>query len=106
MDLKEISDIIDLCKRAGVSKFSLGDLCLEFGRPTKSELSATAASEQALSDEVHLRQTKESLELRELRLRENQLEELLLTDPLKYEELILNGELVDGDEAGQSDAGS
>lgn len=58
----------------------------------------------ALADSNHAEQQREALELEELRTREAQIEELLITDPLRAEEMIREGDLEELD--GGPDDGS
>lgn len=48
-------------------------------------------------------QTEEVLELERLRLREDQLAEAMITDPLRFEEMLRNGELSDDVDAADED---
>lgn len=52
-----------------------------------------------LTDEQHQKLSLAALELDELQTREDQLAEALITDPLRYEELMRNGDLTDGMDA-------
>ena len=103
LDTKKISAIIKACGKAGVQEFSLGELRITFGTKTDPDLSVSPLSGEALSDEDHRKLNEQSLEQDEVRTRENQMEELLITDPAQYERLIIDGEFSDGDEVRRSD---
>lgn len=96
--------IIKACSEAGVSKLSLGQMHLEFGRPASSaafavgtpapEPSTPAAPPVAIMTESqHEKLNEQALTQAEVNVREQQIAELLITDPLAAEEMISNQEL-------------
>lgn len=104
-NVEQVCAIISKCAESGVTELKFGDLHVSF--QPKSEQTTQAAtwarpahhSDTEISEEL-LRQTdKERLEQDERRFREEQLAEMMLTDPLAYEELLASGELEDRDEA-------
>lgn len=57
-----------------------------------------------MAEPNHTEQARASLEMEELRLREQQLDELLITDPEEAERMIASGELeADGSDAEELD---
>lgn len=96
----EIEGIIQACARANVRSISVGGLHLEFGETTRKVAATepkvaelTRAPVTTLTEEEHDEQNKETLELEELRLRQEQLDLMQIEDPLTAERLILSGEL-------------
>lgn len=106
---KQICSIIKTSAKVKVRLFSYGDLRLEFGEvspardswPVQNVL-PTSPAEAALSDKEHEAQTKESIFIEELRLKEDTLEQMFIEDPLEAERLIESGELDEDD--GQEEA--
>ena len=108
-DLKanDICGLIEVCGRSGVASMKWGDLELTF----QTELKEQHLTQQAwpvpispLSADTEISEAKHKnyddfqrtrLESDEQRLREDQLAEMLLTDPVQYEELLASGELED-----------
>lgn len=78
---KDIATIIKTCKNAGISEFQLGDLSLKFfevspqaGQPTMTEQDKRIELERTLNSDD---------DLNELRL-----QNLMIDDPLRYEEFM------------------
>jgi hypothetical protein len=99
---KDVCKIIETAHNFGVSTLSFGDLKLEFHKvEPKSEL---AALQPEPSNTPLAKQTPEKQKEDEERMlleanvlaREAELEQLLISDPEKYEELVAQGELEDG----------
>lgn len=93
-----ILDNLEKLKGAGVSKFSCKDFTVEFGnkvltptgKPDKIDESPTVLPSIAKAQaEVRDRREVES----QLRRKEDMMQELLLTDPQMYEEMLDGGEL-------------
>lgn len=99
----EICSILESCAKCNVSLLKFGDLHVEFGRqanpsePAPSEPTSHIIknSDKEISDTKHAELTKEALEVEELRTKEEILAELIITNPLKAEEMIRNQELED-----------
>lgn len=100
----QVCAIIRACGEAGVVRLSFDGLRLSFGRSaneprTDLPLEVTPGPSdpylpvEALTASEHLKIEKDTLESDELDVKERQVEELLLTDPLAAEELIIKGEL-------------
>lgn len=107
---EEIALILEAGAKHGVAEMRLPGLFVRYGQPAvredspppKPPLSAPTSSD--LTTDQHEAQNKESVERDQLVLREEQLAEFLVTDPLRYEEMIRDGEL--GDEPATRDNGS
>lgn len=105
MSSEEVCRILRTCAAVGVTELKLGALSVTLGTPPRSGAgvsprenteSATPATE--IAEPNHLLQSRESLTQREVDLREDQIAELLLTDPIEAERMISEGELEeDGD---------
>lgn len=91
----EVCSILKSCRELGVAELEFGALYVTFvPRPDKVEVFSTIPTLSAREiAETQAKLAKKSLELDEMRLRDEQLGELVITDPLKYEELLRNGEL-------------
>lgn len=91
-DTKSILDIIEVCSRNGVAKFSCGGLELSFLQVDK----APATEPVFVRPEVQAAQnsqTKDSLTKEEAAIKMNVLEQMLLDDPLEYENLLRTREI-------------
>jgi hypothetical protein len=88
--------IIESSAKNGVRLLKLADLHIEFG-PAPFSLGSpypiTPTPAAAVAEPNHERISQEGLEAEELRTREDQIAELLLTDPLAAEEMMRLGEL-------------
>lgn len=103
----EVCGILKACGEAKVTKLKFRDLEVEFDQTVappalpvapivdRPPLSNPVAE---ITDSQHEKQSKASLEQAEIVLREAQIAELQITDPLAAEELIRNGELEEEDE--------
>ncbi len=109
LSAQDICTIVDICARRRVVKLQFGPLLLEF-EPAANKRNPTSAPGPAkpeATEEVIRAQTtieNNALESEELRTREDQIAELWITDPLKAEEMLANGELDPSDE-GESEDG-
>lgn len=99
---EEIINILKVCRETGVSAFDLGPLSVRFGLPVATDRGiCVIPAENApllspvatLAEPDHPKLSKEALEIEELLLREEQIAELTVTDPLAAEQMITNGEL-------------
>lgn len=80
MTPKEIAQIIKACKNAGINEFRLGDLYLKFQGTTAPQATPTLSEADKL---VELeRRIAEDEDLKQL-----QLQNMMMEDPLAYEEL-------------------
>lgn len=104
MDTKELLSIIRACAQHGVREFAQGELKLSFfPKQTDEEKSAPTISTKLLkpvavppiiekrADEIAATEN-EKANIKEV---EEDLDELLITSPLEYEERLASGELVD-----------
>lgn len=98
----EIHVILKACAEARVRRISMPDLQVEF-EPSLGEtvnaLSplAAPAPEPALSV-PHERQNEDALVRDELKLRQDQIQQMMIEDPPEFERLILSGEFEEEDE--------
>lgn len=102
-----ICRILEVSAQAGVSELKFGDLHVTFGKPAETRITGsplgypfvpqapTPEPVTVLTEEEHKKISKGALEVEEVRARERQLADLLITDPSKYEELLRNGDLSD-----------
>jgi len=91
-DTKSITDIIESCSRNGVAKFSYGGLELSFlqvDRAPATEPVFVRPEIQAAQDS----QTKDSISREEAAIKSSVLEQMLLDDPVEYENLLRTREI-------------
>lgn len=84
---KAIERIVAACAKAGVSKFSYGKLQIDFGPQPITEVTQGFVNLPAPSDQSEASARAQKLE--EEDLLEEQLNHLLITDPVAYEKAIL-----------------
>ena len=95
---KELGEIIRECKQQGVSELSFGDLRVLFGTSANKDLTQEIpAKAQPITTSQHEVQNKEAIEQAELEYRDQQIAELMITNPLEAERLINSEELVEDD---------
>lgn len=91
----DISAIIQVCAQNNVSKLKFGSLSVEFDRPTNPN------HEEPKNTPIlpaHLEQAaKMAILSDEAAVREEQLKKMQIEDPLRFEQLISDGDLEDGD---------
>ena len=98
---EELCSIIRVCSEAGVTEMELGDMRLAFGKSPKPTekieipLPTVTIPEPVttLTESQHTQLTEESMLHTELGFKEQEVDELLLTDPLAAEEMMIKGEL-------------
>ena len=86
----EVCNILEACASTKVSKLQFGELYVEFGA---SKEEAKQGILPVLSQEDHDKLNAAQVQRDAEEYREIEKSELLLTDPLKYEELLEKGEL-------------
>ncbi len=99
----ELCSIITACGGAGVSELKFGDLNITFGLPPRQirflrEANRPPASKTGTAiSEIQEQEAEKALEEDELALRDEQIENLFIEDPVRAEELLERGELTDAD---------
>lgn len=99
LNIDNICALIRTCGEVGVKEVSFGRLHVVFGRKDQD----TQASSPNLPDKA-LSEQSQSIEQRafeqdEISTKDDQLAELVITDPLEYERLVASGDLENGDQA-------
>ena len=94
----DICNILDACFRNGVTRLTFGGLNVSFVTLPKMEhesVSAETIAEEVLGNTIQAQQQAENLSHEEqgILLREDQIAELLISDPAKAEEMMMYGEL-------------
>jgi hypothetical protein len=96
----EICRIIKISAKAKVASLKIGDLLVEFSESEQAHsdrliqrVEPTTPAEAALSEIEHDKQMQEAIEYEELITREDQLDLMLIENPLEAEKMILNGEV-------------
>lgn len=101
---KEICTIIETCAKKGVGEFSYGPLSFNFGNRLAPQPARNGPQkpENVIQEQQNIE--KETLLTEELRTKDDQIAELMITNPLLAEELMIEGELEDSDEDDTDDA--
>ena len=98
LNVKELSELIKISAKSGVSELKFGTLELRFGKPTDKLESKLSVKE--ITEEEHKNLTDEALETDSLRLKKDQIDQMFIENPSEAERLLLNEDL-DEDESGQ-----
>lgn len=97
-----ICSILEASALAGVRVLKFAGLEVEFGPKAEPlPLAYRYPPSAEITEPNHEKQSRESVEMDELMLRENRIQDLLLEDPLQAEQLIADGELADDDRANE-----
>ncbi len=99
----EIAEILSSCRKNGVVSLEIGSIKCVFGEvePKAPRVLQTsnwlrAATRTTPDQQIEIEAAQEStLKTDETRVRQDQVEDLILTDPQEYERRILNGDLTD-----------
>lgn len=94
----EICSIIKACSEAGVSELKFAGLHLRFEpqyKPFEDTSYFPHPTEEAISDQSQQIE-KESLESDEQRVKQERLDQMLIENPSAFEDLLLSGDLTDG----------
>lgn len=114
----EVCKIIATCRRAGVSSLKLGVLEVVFGAqsapplPVLAQVSKSGAAptpaaevpEETIRAQHQVEQ--DSIEEQGIQTREEQIAELIITDPLKAEEMMMDGDLLEPEGSTDGSSGS
>ena len=104
MNHKEICAIVRVCVKSNVKELCLGELKVSFFDPNGTQ--KVAIMPQVAQDPESLSKMKEldqkTLEALELEAKQDQLDEMLIQDPMQYEELVLAGDIEDRDAQSQA----
>lgn len=104
MDVTQICSIIESCSQHNVTKLKFGDLELEFAaRKPEHASPGASAQEPVLPPDAEISEVQAQEEIREIeaenvRLREQELAEKLLTDPEAFERQLQEGDLADAND--------
>ena len=86
---EEVCHILEVCATTKVSKIQFGELCVEFGASKEVTQKELPDLTQGDHDKLNAAQVQRDAE----ELRAIEMDELLLTDPERYEELLQKGEI-------------
>lgn len=111
LSFREICSIIKSCGESRVAELKFGDLHITFHQPVKEGLDAVKAPPQQvtthpdaeISDEQRKHLEKHALLEDELRLKEDQLDQMLIESPTDFEELQAQGDLEEERDTGPVD---
>lgn len=107
----DVCAIIKASGDSGVTSLKFGYLQIEFGKPieqTRVDLVQSAPTppsnpDTEISDDARVMRDKAELVVDELKTRDDQVAQMLIEDPLRAEQLLLDGELEDDDESDGSE---
>lgn len=91
-DTDGISRIIEVCSRNGVARFSYGGLELSFLQIDRAPVTEPVFVRPEL-EVAQESQARSSLTKEEVSLKQDQLEQMLLDDPVEYENLLRNRDI-------------
>lgn len=99
---EEICQIVETSAKNGVALLKYGTLEVRFGKqteapPTSGEVQIAATPDKEISAQTHEQNTKDAIELDELTLREDAIAHMIVEDPVRAEEMLLDEELEDAD---------
>lgn len=108
LTVTELCSIIESCAKASVRAFTYRELRLEFGDvataiPTPPPPAPEPSSTETTLSDLHTKQNASALLSAELQIKEEQIAYMVLENPLLAEELIANGEMIEGDDDGEND---
>lgn len=83
--------ILEACATIKVAKLQFGELIVEFG----ASIEKNQQIHSALTQVEHEKQNEAQVQELAAELRQQEIEELMITDPERYEELLQKGELRD-----------
>lgn len=92
METKELLRIIKACRANGVDEFALGELKISFSSDTLIPKNPRRYIKESKQMELIADKEEHHEALKEL---EEETQNLILTDPLAFEEKLASGELVD-----------
>lgn len=102
LSMDDVVRIIEASAKCGVTVLKFRDLKVSFGKPTEPEVvlpgdpaNNSAAMVEAPTEQQLQTQGQNAFAKSELELREEQLAELAITNPLEFEKLLNQGELED-----------
>lgn len=104
LNREDICSIIEVCSQNKVSELKFGDLHLSFVFHVEQSARPQASFEAVISEDELKNEEKNYLAERELEVKRDEIDQMLIEDPAKFEELLEQGEF-DADEfARDSDA--
>lgn len=101
---QEICEIILASAQNGVTELKFGSLYIAFGKQTGPQGSpgtvyGASTPDNEISDKTHEQSNKDSLLKDELDLRDDQLSQMQIENPLKAEQMLLDQELEDDEQS-------
>ncbi|MFA9263201.1 MAG: hypothetical protein ACEQSB_07770 [Undibacterium sp.] len=91
LDVESVCRILKTCHESGVSELTFAGLKVKFGVPATASEEMLAPVSPVVAHEIEA----EAIAQAESRIREDQLANLPLENPLAFEELLAQGELTD-----------
>lgn len=88
----DICKIIKACAENGVYKFSVDTLSFELGERKKSDPENITGLVPVLTPEAHDKMERDALVEEEIKTKEEQIQMMLIENPMMAEEMIANGE--------------
>ena len=91
LQVKDICIIIDKCRKGCVEEFTYGPLHIRFGG-TPEAIARTTAATPEIVDQIEKESKKAFIE-DVIKYKQDQVDELKLTNPMLYEELLVRGDI-------------
>lgn len=106
----DVCRILEAGAKNGVRELNFAGLHVVFGQPVEPVPldpvpPASAPIPSDMTESQHQQLAKESLAQDEFATREDQLNHMLITDPLRYEEMLRHGDLTDESASNDGDGG-
>ena len=93
-DANEVCSIIEMCGKSGVREFRLGKLEIHYGPVAREVDQSPIVVPDGLARATES-QARESLEKDEIAYKQNELDQMVIEDPARFEELLKSGDLRD-----------
>lgn len=94
LTVDDVCRILKASEESGVTKLKFRELVLERQIVIAKLTQDPTHTENAIPPETHKKQNDDALLVDELRVKQDQLQELVFTDPFELERMIADGELV------------
>ena len=98
----DVLSIIGACKDSGVRELTFRGLHISLGKKLQ-EVRSVAKKTEEIKKKIQETAQKRSLEQDEFNLRDDEVADMMINDPVKYQNLVLSGELKDVIESKEED---
>jgi hypothetical protein len=100
LSTEQVCLILEASAKSGVAELKFGGLHVKFATKADAaqghaQLDAETAPVKVLTEDQHTKQTADVIEHDQIRLREEELANALVEDPMRFENMLRSGELND-----------